>query len=189
MKEELNRMKIPRLFLMLILILGSTRISCDSQGEVDPSPQKEDPLTTSEQGKFIFDSWASWNNFEKGAWVSFEVEEVNGRKFLQKKTLQEKGEGVVKGVIELNGVAFDQTLAQKPTGESSLSSEGSDGIRIEWSRENLKVGDNDLLCEKMLSQGKDEEVTEVWYSRVVPGWVVKRRTPGMVMTCTGYGTR
>ena len=182
-------MKIPRLFLMLILIFGSTQISCDSKGEVDLSPQKEDPQKPSEQGNFVFDSWASWNNFEKGAWVSFEVEEGNGRKFLQKKMLQEKGEGVVKGVVELNGVAIDQTLAQKPTGEIPPPSEDSDKIKIEWSRENLKVGDNDLLCEKMLSQGKDEEVTEVWYSRVVPGWMVKRRTPGMVMTCTGYGTR
>ncbi|MDP6959032.1 MAG: hypothetical protein QF645_09485 [Planctomycetota bacterium] len=121
--------------------------------------------------------------------MSFEVEEVNGRKFLQKKIIHGKGDGVVQGVVELNGVAMDQTLAQKSAGESASPSDDSEGTRIEWSRENVKVGDNDLLCEKMVSYGKDEEIMEVWYSRVVPGWVVKRKSSRLVMTCTGYGTR
>jgi len=185
-------MKTPRLFITLILILGSFPVGCDSKGGGDPDPQKEKPFPPSKQGNFVFDSWASWNNFEKGAWVSFEVEEANGRKFLQKKTIQGKGDGVVQGVVELNGVAIDQTLAQKPAGESASPSEDSEEAQIEWSRENLKIGDNDLLCEKVVSRkgtGDEEEISEIWYSQVVPGWVVKMRTPGMIMTCTGYGTR
>lgn len=164
---------------------------------------------------FQQDPWACWASFDKGAWVEMETT-MEGSDFKSsfRTTLTSKSDREVRG--ERFGMA-DQVLATKEvkcpmpscdkkpgehchtpeckkTGAHCCRCDKHKPAEEKWSREDLKIGDQTVSCHVAETtlydcDGRQSTTTKMWYSKDVPGWLVKFKASGMTMTATGFGLK
>lgn len=167
--------------------------------DLPPAPRKQD---------FVFDPWEAWNSFAVGAAVEYEVE-ASGQRMNQVKTLAKKDAEALKLECVMKFQTGSSTTESRfeeavrksetswpPKGECGLCKKPFADHKDEsrWTREKLKVGDRELECLVLEPAaknciGQDNPRMKFWYSREIPGWIVRSETGNFRMSAVRYEAR
>ena len=156
-------------------------------------------------GGFDYDEWDSWNSFPEGAWVTFKmsspVEQSSTKKLVKKEadrlTLEAVRDSSFGGKTTRTGT-LTRTPKKKAVVNETCDSCGKkyDWPAEEWTTDFLEVGGVKLETTVGTSYGalcmEEEHVflaTKTWYSRKVPGWIVRTEGAGMKRRCVDYGPK
>ncbi len=177
---------------------GGAEVNRDlSNAELFSKPKREE---------FSFDRWEAWSSFGLGSWVELEIDTA-GIKMRQRKIL----ERVQAGLIVLRGtnrLRLGDTETESPFEEEVKKSQavwtpkgdcrrcgkplGGHPDESTWTTERVKVRDREIECRVWESARKNCQGTniprmKVWYSREVPGWIVRTESSGLSIAVTGFG--
>lgn len=154
-----------------------------------PPPPREEPMRA--EPRFVYDHWAAWNSFEKGAWVEQETVSRFGdmpeSKMTMKTVITSKSDTEVKG--DRGEWMKDLVLAARSTGggaaEDKCKMPGCEKKFSEHKKpetkngtEEIEVAGKKLKCDAVEMTGYDckgekQLTSKTWYSKVIPGWAAK----------------
>ncbi|MBI2901231.1 MAG: type II secretion system protein GspG [Planctomycetes bacterium] len=156
--------------------------------------------------EFTFDAWEAWNSFAPGSMVEIEID-TGTVKMLQSKTLDRKEAATIrlKTMIRIRlGDTTSESPGQEdvakpgphdwpPKGDCPLCGKPTKDHKDEskWSKETLKVAGRDIECRvwepaPKNCRGDDNPKMKFWYSREVPGWIVKGDSAGFRMVVVRF---
>ena len=158
---------------------------------------------------FKFDAWDAWNAFGEGASVTFEMKMKNINMTSTKSIKKKEGKVITlstESTMLLNGKEYKNPAKEdlvkkpdKPTDPNEMKactkcSEKHKKPEIKSSKEKLTINGIELDCVKNEIKAFDCEgnpyeslgTVSMWYSKDVPGWIVKMKTKTMDMTLTQF---
>jgi len=145
------------------------------------------------QDAFLYDAWAAWNSFGVGARVEHEAESVSGRTVVVR-TIEKKTEELVTIRVARKVRVEDKDVEQSelehvskprpgdpPPSEKCMSCGKVHPKDVKESRQKVRVDKQEIDCALLESTvldcaGKKIGKLRRWYSRDVPGWMVKMET-------------
>jgi hypothetical protein len=153
--------------------------------------------------KFVYSAWESWDAFGHGSSVEFEMETA-GMKLRQTKKLDRRTEGQItlatEVILSMGGNEM-KTPGEEPVKKDAAGAEGKcplcgqpvkghDDLGT-WGAEMLKIDGQDLACTTyetpaMNCAGQATPQVRMWYSRDVPGHIVKMTTAQLTMTAVKF---
>jgi hypothetical protein len=142
---------------------------------------------------FSYDAWAAWSSFGVGARVEHEAESVSGRtvvvRTIEKKTEELVTIRVVRKVRvedkDEEKTELEQVLkpkpGDKPPVEKCLTCGKAHPTDVKESKQKVRVDKLEIDCALLESTvldcaGKKIGKLRRWYSKEVPGWMVKMET-------------
>lgn len=151
--------------------------------------------------EYAFDPWEAWNAFKEGSSVEYEVV-MSETTIVQSKTIAKKEEKVItlKTVVRAAGSEVPgEEPVRKPEGATTECPLCGEPVKNhadpgKWSDDKVKVGDRELACRRWQSpekmcNGNEMPKTTIWYSKEVPGHIVKLETSGYALKVTRFDVK
>jgi hypothetical protein len=156
---------------------------------------------------FKYSEWEAWVGFAVGSSVTMTVE-TDGMKMKMTTTLKSKSESelTLDQSVEMNGSTFpagERTIAKQAVSATDAAGACPSCKKKHWgdpkqSKEKLKIGEKELEAtlvdiEVTSCDGNTRTTSRMWYSKEVPGWVVRMDAQtgksSAKQTCIAYAAK
>ena len=164
-------------------------------------------LSSSQDSQFKYNRWDAWNSFEEGSRVKVHLK-LKNLQTVTERYLKKKEEKIIRIIAEVTSTVREREYKAKPREEQIYKPrENADkpvkcgmcndhrSSDIKESKEKLKVAGKSLTCIKQQvtmydCKGNVAEGGRIttWYSKKVPGWIVRVVSERLEINVTEFET-